>query len=352
MRNKFKNLILVFILAVSLPFVSFLTGCGATPSNEITGIAFDSMIYDEETGLPVFEVDKGLETSLTYKIYPSTAVGYRVYFDPVDKGTAENSSRFTFQDGVITVNSNSFEDVRYKVRAGDFSDTCIIRLKEYPVEIFTDETTIIANKGEVVPINVKAKFINDLGVVSIRNITEKDFDFLVETSDETMVKIENSERLKFFPVRNNSTMAEVSVTLLNGNGEPTNMSFKINVQVVQNVKSAFVEVSGVDSFVENNGIAKVNFEALEEDLEDSNYKKIDFNIYPINVGNLLIEDNFEYSVYVTSKKYAKVTRDGKSVLMKKTVNEDYEIGITIIISEFSKSDGSAFSIEMTLIIDK
>ena len=91
MKIKFKKILFALMLAVSLPIVSFLTGCGATPSNKLTGILFDTMQYDEATGLPVFEVDKDVTTGLDYKIYPSSATGYKVYFDPVDKGTAENS---------------------------------------------------------------------------------------------------------------------------------------------------------------------------------------------------------------------------------------------------------------------
>lgn len=349
MKIKFKKLFFALMLAVSLPIVSFLTGCGATPSNKLTGILFDTMQYDEATGLPVFMVDKDVTTSLDYKIYPSSASGYKVYFDPIDKGTAENSSRFTFQDGTINIHSASFEEVKYKVRAGEYSDTCIIRLKEYPVEISTDKPTMVVNSFDIVPINVQARFVNSIGVVTTKNITEGDFDFVVETSDETILQVPNENRLKFCPVRNGRSNAEITVTLLNGQGEKTNMSFKISVQVIQRISNSFVTLSGVSTMVENGDTAEVNFNSLAT---ENGMGRIDLNVYPINVGNLLVGDEFTYSLNLSSKKYAKISADGKYILIDSTIPNDEKLQIQITIVDMTMDDGSTFVIDLNLIIKK
>lgn len=349
MKIKFKKILFALMLAVSLPIVSFLTGCGATPSNKLTGILFDTMQYDEATGLPVFEVDKDVTTGLEYKIYPSSATGYKVYFDPVDKGTAENSSRFTFKDGTINIHSSSFEEVRYKVRAGKFSDTCIIRLKEYPIEISTDKPTIIVNSFDVVPINVQARFVNSIGVVTTRNINESEFDFVVETSDETIINVPNENRLKFCPVRNGRSHAEITVTLLNGQGEKTNLSFKISVQVIQRISDSFVTMTGVDSILESGDTAEVNFGEL--DVVDV-YRKVEFNIYPINVGHLLVEDEFSYSLNLSSKKFAKISDDGKSVLLSAVIPNNEQLHLQITVTDMTMQNGSTFVIDLTLIIKR
>ena len=349
MKIKFKKLFFALMLAVSLPIVSFLTGCGATPSNKLTGILFDTMQYDEVTGLPVFMVDKDVTTSLDYKIYPSSASGYKVYFDPIDKGTAENSSRFTFQDGTINIHSASFEEVKYKVRAGEYSDTCIIRLKEYPVEISTDKPTMVVNSFDIVPINVQARFVNSIGVVTTKNITEGDFDFVVETSDETILQVPNENRLKFCPVRNGRSNAEITVTLLNGQGEKTNMSFKISVQVIQRISNSFVTLSGVSTMVENGDTAEVNFNSLAT---ENGMGRIDLNVYPINVGNLLVGDEFTYSLNLSSKKYAKISADGKYILIDSTIPNDEKLQIQITIVDMTMDDGSTFVIDLNLIIKK
>ena len=349
MRIKFKKLFFALMLAVSLPIVSFLTGCGATPSNKITGILFDTMQYDETTGLPVFMVDKDVTTSLDYKIYPSSASGYKVYFDPIDKGTAENSSRFTFQDGTINIHSSSFEEVRYKVRAGSFSDTCIIRLKEYPVEISTDKPSLVVNSFDIVPINVQARFVNSIGIVTTRNITEGEFDFLVETSDETILQVPNQNRLKFCPVRNGRSNAEITVTLLNGQGEKTNMSFKISVQVIQRISNSFVTLSGVNTMLENEDTAELNFSALAT---ENGMGRLDLNVYPINVGNLLVGDEFTYSLNLSSKKYAKISADGKYILIDSTIPNNEKLQVQITIVDMTMDDGSTFVINLNLIIKK
>lgn len=349
MKIKFKKLFFALMLAVSLPIVSFLTGCGATPSNKLTGILFDTMQYDEATGLPVFMVDKDVTTSLDYKIYPSSASGYKVYFDPIDKGTAENSSRFTFQDGTINIHSASFEEVKYKVRAGEYSDTCIIRLKEYPVEISTDKPTMVVNSFDIVPINVQARFVNSIGVVTTKNITEGDFDFVVETSDETILQVPNENRLKFCPVRNGRSNAEITVTLLNGQGEKTNMSFKISVQVIQRISNSFVTLSGVSTMVENGDTAEVNFNSLAT---ENGMGRIDLNVYPINVGNLLVGDEFTYSLNLSSKKYAKISADGKYILIDSAIPNDEKLQIQITIVDMTMDDGSTFVIDLNLIIKK
>ena len=259
MKKIVKNILLVLVFAVSLPLVSLLTACGATPSGEITGIKFDAMSYQD--GVSVFEVDKDVETSLTYKIYPSSASGYKVYFDPIDKGTAENAARFTFQDGKITVNSNEFESVRYKVRVGEFTDTCIIKLKEYPVKIYTDTPTVTLSTFDVFPINVKAEFIKPNGTKEIRNIYENDYDFVVESTNETIINIPNKNRLKICAVRNGSASANVKVTLKNGLG--LDLSFEVKINVIQNISEAFVAVSGHNEFVYNGDTVNLDYNKLD-----------------------------------------------------------------------------------------
>ncbi len=349
MKIKFKKIFLALIAVVFLPLVAILSGCGATPSGTLTGILFETLKYDEATGLPVFEVDKDVPTALEFTTFPSTASGYKVYFDPVDKGTAENSSRFTFKDGEITVNSRDFENVRYKIRAGDYSDTCIIKLKNYPVEIFPDETNMVVSSYDVVPINIRAKFVNSIGIETERNITESEYGFLVETSDETIVDIPDKSRLKFIPVRNGASQAVVTVTLLNGKGEKTDMSFKITVNVIQKVSSSFVVMSGVESFVQDEDTANVDFNSLAT---EGGFKKIDFTIYPVNVGNLLVEGEFTYTIYLSNKKFAKVSDDGKYILIDGAIENNYSFKVTIIVSDLSMSDNSAFAIDLNLIIKR
>ena len=334
MKKIVKNILLVLVFAVTLPLVSLLTACGATPSGEITGIKFDAMSYQD--GVSVFEVDKDVETSLTYKIYPSSASGYKVYFDPIDKGTAENAARFTFQDGKITVNSNEFESVRYKVRVGEFTDTCIIKLKEYPVKIYTDTPTVTLSTFDVFPINVKAEFIKPNGTKEIRNIYENDYDFVVESTNETIINIPNENRLKICAVRNGSASANVKVTLKNGLG--LDLSFEIKVNVIQNISEAFVAVSGYNEFVYSGDT--VNLDAVK------------FDINPINDGNYLITEEKTYEIKLSDNTNAKLSDDGTYVLINGAVSDGYKLKVTIICSDSKLSDNSTFAIVLNFIIKR
>ena len=74
--NKLKRILVSLCLALLLPLGLVFTGCGATPSNEVRGVFFDSDYYDEETGYAIFELDQGRPTKLEYKVNPSSWSGY------------------------------------------------------------------------------------------------------------------------------------------------------------------------------------------------------------------------------------------------------------------------------------
>lgn len=342
--SKIKSLCLTLVVALVFPLLTLLVGCGATPSNELTGILFDTMIYDN--GVAVFEVDKGVTTDLTYKVYPSSASGYKIYFDPIDKGTAENSSRYTFKDGQITVDHSSFEDVRYKVRVGKYTDTCIIRLKRYPDRIYTTDTNIILNTNDVKVINVMAEFPNS---ATPRTIREDEYDFLVETSDETIINVPNANYLKIIPIRNGLASAKVTVTILNKQGEKTGLAFDMNVQVVQNISSAKVIMSGVDHFVKDEDKVEVNYYSLEE---ENGSKVIHFNVYPVNKNDILDQHGHQYIIALRSQNYIKISDDKKSILIDSSVESGYEIKLSLIHTDLNMIDGSTFVVDIYLTITK
>ena len=342
--SKLKSICLALVAVLIFPIITMLVGCGATPSSEITGIIFDTMVYED--GVAVFEVDQGVTTDLTYKIFPSSASGYKVYFDPIDKGTAENSSRFTFQDGKITIDKSNFEDVRYKVRVGDFTDTCIIRLKKYPVEIYTTDSSVMINTNDVKVINVMARFENS---AEPRSIREDEYDFLVETSDETIINIPNPNYLKFIPIRNSLAYAKVTVTLLNKQKEKTDLSFEIDVEVVQNIIDAKVIMSGVDTFVYDNDEVEINYDNLED---EGGKKKIEFDVYPVNKNNILDQHGHEYVITLNNKNFVSISNDGKYLLVDSNVESGYKVKVSLIHTDLNMTNGSTFVVDIYLTINK
>lgn len=358
MKNKFKNILFMLIIALFAPITMFLSACGATPSGTVTGVLFDSMAYDED-GTPVFYVDKDVTTSLKYKVYPSSASGYKVYFDPVGTGTPENSSRYLFENGKITVNYDTFEDVRYKVRIGDYSDTCIVKLREYPKEIYTTKTEVVLNSGDVQDIVIKGNFLNAQNISRNNvNISDSQYSFIVETEDETIVNIPNENRLKFIAIRQNGTASTtVTATMLDGNGEKTDLKVQIKVTVVQNISKCKVIMSGAEEFVENNDTVELKYGDLNTYSEDAQYKIINLEIYPINTNKQLsMQENYTMSLNKDTD-YVVIADDDKSLLVKSSITDklnnyaSFEIKLKIYFPDLNIKDEQGKTSSFTLTIN-
>lgn len=346
MKNKLKNIFLTLIVALSLPLMMFLSACGATPSNEVMGVLFDSPT--EEEGVAVFEVDLGVATDLPYKVFPSSASGYKVYYDPIDTGTDSNFFNFEFKDGNIVINSENFESIKYKIRVGDYSDTCIIKLKKYPNTISTTETNVVLNSNDVHNILI----YGDYGKGNVL-IDEDAHSFLVESSDETVVSVPNANRLKFIAVRENGTAtAKVTVTMLDCSGEKTERVVEISVKVVQNIADCDVVMSACDEFVKNNDNVEINYNDsdLKYDATESEYKRLELNIYPINTNGMrCIDDNYLVNV-TSSASYVKVSDDGKTILIKNTIPDDYSFVVKIFFPDLKAKDAETGEMKEFMIV--
>lgn len=339
MKNKFKSLFLTLLFILVLPLVSFLTACGATPSSEITGIVFDAPKYTED-GTPIFEVDKDVATELKYKVFPSSATSYKVYYEPAGTGTTNNSPRFEFEDGKITVTDKNFEDVKYRVRVGEHSDTCIIRLKEYPTRMYSEDTSITMHTNDVEDIEVYAE-ING----KVKQITEQDFNFLVETNDDTIINIPNKNCLKFIARQDSLEPVKVTVTLLDSQGEVYSKANKIEitVNVIKNIKDSLVVVSGASNFAKSGDEVDINYNKLED---DGGFKAIKFNIFPINTGNILVKDEgSNYIISISNRDYAKLSSDGKYILLDGSVENGYTFSVTIY-TQHKMEDNTTFCIDL------
>lgn len=348
MKNKFKSLFLTLLFILVLPLVSFLTACGATPSSEITGILFDAPKYTED-GMPLFEVDKDVETELKYKVYPSSATSYKVYYDSVGSGTTNNSPRFEFEDGKITVNNSNFEEVKYRVRIGDYSDTCVVRLKEYPTKIYSEDTSITMHTNDVEDIEVFAKIDG-----KVKQITEEDYNFLVETDDETIINIPNKNCLKFIARQDSLESAKVTVTLLDSQGEVYKIAdqplkIEITVNVIKNIEDSLIVVSGASNFAKSGDEVDINFSKLEE---ESGYKVIKLNIFPINTGGILVKDEGDdYIISISNRDCAKLSSDGKYILLNGAVENGYTFSVTIY-TQHKMEDNTTFCIDLKFKIVK
>ncbi len=339
----FKRIALFLLTAMLLPVSSLLTGCGATPKNEVLGVFFQSSFYDEE-GTPIFAVDKGIDTWLSYKVNPSSWSGYNVTY-AVKECSAQNLSRFNLDKGIINVGSDNFEDIKIEIHINGYVDTCIVTLKQYPqsVYIVDEEITITALSNYTInPIGV---FTDAMGETYEASLIEYDYNFVVESTDPTIINIPNENRLKLCSVRKNSGTSKVKVKMLNTIGE-VKFSFELTVNVIENASKSVAMVSGYDSFISEGSTIDINASDLE--LEDGKYK-LEYNAYIFSVQNLYLRDNVELTA-TTNSRYARVKDEEKTVYITKGMGNTLTFEL-FIWSNLTQIDGTSYSMDFTININ-
>ena len=338
MKNKFAKA-LIFLFIVILPVTILLSGCGATPTNEARGVHFVSTEYDESTGYAVFEVDLNVPTNLDFKVNPSSWSGYAITYQPIG-GDPANRVRYELINGVITVNSTDFQEIQIRIHINGYTDTCIVRLKEYPVRIQTDLTEVNINSFGVYTINVYGEFDNGDGTTYTRAMTDQEFNFNVQTSDETIIDVPNANRLKVCSVRRNSASATVTVTLNNTVGESRGLSFTITFNVVQNASEGYLLIDGYDKFVNNGDTIDVNLSDL--DYEEGQYI-LSWRLYAFSESGLYTET--DSSCTTTNSRYIEVDNE----LDRLVIDTSQDLSVRVNIwTPLIDGDGNAFAVVVNL----
>lgn len=286
MKKSLKNIVCSLMLVLLLPAIILLSGCGATPSNEARGVKFVSSIYDEETGYAVFEVDLDELTELKFNVMPSSWSGYKPTYVPIVEGSVGNNIKFKRQGNKIRVVDPTFEEIRLKVSVNGHSDICIVRLKEYPIDMYLEKTNVAINAHGVHvmnPIGIFEEKDAEGNVVGTyeKSLLEYDYNFTVKSEDQTIVKVENESRLKVTSVKKGVSSTKVSVTLNDTKGNPYKRKVKegdklvvvnedytetVTVNVIQNVQSGFLLLDeGHGTFVNDGDTISVKLSELQTD---------------------------------------------------------------------------------------
>ena len=354
MKKSIKSLIFVLLFVVTLPVTLFLSGCGATPSNEVQAVFFDSLLYDDEeggTGYAVFEVDKGVTTKLDFKVNPSTWSGYAVTY-AIKECSAQNRSRFTLENGEITVQSNEFEEIKVEVHISGHHDTCIVRLKEYPNDIFlydidgkteVDELEVSINSFGSYTISPYGRFVDAKGNSYVRPLIEHDFNFKVESDDPTIIDVPNESRLKVCSVRSNVSSANVTVMLNDTTGKMLHM-VKVKINVVLNASRALAIIDGYDKFAVDNQAIEIAADDL--DLDENENLLLGVEVFFFGEDNRFIEpENTRFMLTVDNARYASV--DGDTIIIEPNSLELLNLKVNIW-SNLVKPDGTAYSLTLNL----
>ena len=341
MKKILKRTFLFVMMLVMLPLSTFLVACGATPSDTANAVLFVSDIYDEETGKAIFEVDLMVPTELTFKCNPSTSENKPSYTIPVEGQTNSslNRSRFDFKDGVITVNHAKFEPVEIKISVNGYTDQCIVRLKEYPVEIFTTQTEVVLNAYGSHTILAMGKFKLADNSFEVRPLLERDFNFSVYSDKETVISVPNHSRLTVCSERLNTDSATVTVKLLDESGKEKGLSFTVKLTVKEMAKDGFLLFDGFDSFFENGSTVVVN--ANEMTANANGEYELHFKAYFISDLDTLIENIGSFECLTESNDYVSFDNDSQIIKIKSDFDGVY---VVTVWTNLFKPDGSTLGI--------
>ena len=338
--KKLKTSLLALALLVLLPLTAVLSGCGATPKNEALGVHFVSYDYDEDSGDAIFDVDYNTPTKLEFKVNPSSWSGYAVTY-AIKECSGQNLSRFKLQDGIITIESYDFEEIKVEIFVHGYSDVCIVRLKQYPTSIYVKNTDVTIAAGGSYTINPIGRFVDALGRTYEKALLEYSYNFLVETEDETIINVPNENRLKIVSVRRNNASTKVSVTLLNSNGESYGDTFKLtlNVKVVENAGDSRTNVSGVNGFVKNGDKVTINASDLTKSGE---YYVISYKNYIFSSQKLLIaQDNVSIECTTSDARYVVTDSENATILVQKGRESSMKFNV-FMWSNLTTESGTVF----------
>lgn len=346
--KKLKFSLLAFALLLIFPLSFILSGCGATPKNEALGIHFESYDYDDATGYAIFEVDLLKATKLTYKINPSSWSGYAITY-AVKECSDQNLSRFNLENGIITVEDEKFQEIKIDIYVNGYSDTCIVRLKQYPTSIYLEETDVVLGAGSSYTINPIGRFVDAFGAEYEKPLLEYSYNFLVETEDETIVNVPNENRLKIVSVRKNNDATKINITLLNREGVPYGDSFKltINVTIVENAGDSRTDISGHNGFVKDGDTITINANNLEKSGEKYVLR---YKNYLFSSQNLLIEqDNVKINCTSDNVRYVETDSENKTIYVQKGRDASLTFSLNMW-SNMNKTDGSVYVASFVIVI--
>lgn len=340
MKKIIRKSFIFLMMLMMFPLSAFLTSCGATPAEEALGVFFVSNKYDAETGKAIFEVDLNSPEELTYQCNPSTTAAIIDFTIPVEgQTTSLNRFYYVFNKGVVTATDSRFEQIEIKITVGKYSDQCIVRLKEYPLEIYPAQNEVVINAYGSHTICAKGRFADG----SIRTLLEEDYNFTVVSDNESVISVPNSSRLTVCSERSTASSATVTVTINDNKGESKGLTFKVKITVVEIAKSGFLKIDNFGKFVDSGDTVEVDANVLE--LNHLGEYELKYTAYFESVMGTIIKS--EHGFVGSSNNNACVSFDNDNQIIKVKSDNDVVIEVSIWTGLF-KEDGSVLKITFNI----
>ena len=285
-----------FFSLVSICLISllFLAGCGIEGGTVPTGIEF----VDD-----VFYVDYNVETFLDYKTYPSTA--QNIYVSYGIEADQNQDTFYEFSNGSIKVTDKRFTSITVTARLTNYSDSCEVRLKEYPTSVFLAEESVTLDAGLIYSLNLQGEFLS-----GIRNCENAEFNYKVISSNPSVVKVISEDNLLVQSTGRRGS-ATITVKVCNSKGEEVeSLTDTLTINVIEAVDSSYASFGNLFVF-EDGGTTEATL-VLDDQFKIS-VKYFDpegFLIENASFECYLSNDNVFEKVVVEGEVYLKVKGEG------------------------------------------
>ena len=300
----------IIILACAFIFAS----CGIEGNKEIAGIQFVS---------DVFYVDYNVETFLDYKVYPSTAEDVYVTYKIENSNEIDNT--FIFTQGRIKVIDKAFTTISVTLMSNQLSDSCKVRLKEYPTAISFDKQEDYVNAGSVYYLDLKGVFGD-----GVKMCEGGDFNYKITSNNTSVIEVISEENLLLKSTGRRGS-AKIDVQIFNSvNQEMSGLKTSINLIVVETLNDSFVTLDS-NRVLRHNETTILTKNISDELLLEVMYfsdlnlvnKLADFNVY-------LSNDNVFEIVEKEGKTYLKVVGEGVvEITIQSTAHNNQGVPIVI-----------------------
>lgn len=364
--NKMKHIILIFLLSLIAPLCFVITGCGATPIDDIQAVYFDSEIYDEETGYAVFELDYNVPTQLPYKVNPSGWSGMvafnaqRIgqesapYFDlDLETGVFKIIDEINFKTTEVDIVINVISDgVTTQLK-----DTCIVKMKKYPLQLCVNEERqnkkdVYLNANGACTLDIYGYFVeydkDNKKIESTIQLSESDYKFEVTSSDPSTLSVPNSSRLDIISRKTRIDKVTVKVQLLNSQGEIIEgYSVTYNVIIVLPASKSFAYLDGYDGFIYDGDKIDIYLDDSinKSEIGSSIYYNLGFDIELLSDSGLTNDvylEEKEYTLVCTSteEKYRIIDNENKIFRIRKPLTYDPNEGLEVTIILVTSANNS------------
>lgn len=238
MKKLVGILAVIFTCILCMPV---FTACEGEIGTDLKRVRFTQSVY---------EADLNQSFKLTYKTYPASAENYRVTYEfdvPYTMYTLDEQGMFTIVDPTCKQINGK---ITYGAGANDY-DTCVIKLKEYPTEIYFEKSADIVNAGGTYNLHLYAKYEDG----SVKTIDRSMYNIELISSAPNVVSVSETGMVAVSSGLIGTVTIQARIKKLNGAylgvglDYPTGYTASTTLSVVDNVDYAVVALEGHNQFI-------------------------------------------------------------------------------------------------------